>query len=164
MRILGIDPGLKGAFALWDGTKLSVIDPPTKSVSSKKTARTMDWDTLFVRLHHADFLSNIDVCFLEMAGARPGQGVSSMFKFGQVYGGVQGILAANQIRTTIVSPIKWKNKYGLGATKRLSCERATEIFPQYRDDFYGKRGGLLDGRAEAALIAHYGYQISRETI
>ena len=90
--------------------------------------------------------------------SRPGEGVSSAFKFGVVFGGLRAITAAKGVPITLVNPSVWMKGMGVGrGSKEASVIRASELFPTYAAEFRGPRGGIKDGVAEAALIAKYGY-------
>lgn len=150
--ILGVDPGLSGALALYnphDG-ELITIDMPTLAAGtgSKRVldevhlARTVDvW------------AANIHMCFLEKVHAMPKQGVTSSFNFGMGYGIVKGIIAANMVPVTLVPPRTWKSATKTPASKDAARARASQIFPRFSDQWPLKKH---DGRAEAALIAYYG--------
>lgn len=152
MKVMGIDPGLKGAVASWDGETLITASIPSVKAASRGTE--VDWpqlitvfDVLFLPVNHA---------FLERVGSRPGQGVASMFKFGGVYEGLRVLLACKEIPTTRVTPGQWKKTLRVGSEKQSAIARASEIFPHSTDMFRGPRGGIIDGVAEAALLAWYG--------
>ena len=153
MNVLGIDPGLKGAIALYNEAGLQdVLEMPI----AKSTGRGHEilwsnlnqrWDELFFWADHA---------FLERVNARPKDGGSSAFKFGSIYGGLRGMMVAKLIPYTLVTPITWMKVMGVGlGSKEASCLRAEQLFPGR--NFRGPRGGKKDGVAEAALIAQYGY-------
>ena len=92
MRIFGIDPGIAGAIAILDEKKIDVIDLPTMS-EGKKNKNNLN------SAHLSQFISNniIDinktVVVVEQVNAMPGQGVTSMFNFGQTFGAIKGISA-----------------------------------------------------------------------
>lgn len=156
MLILGVDPGIKGAIALYDGTDINVIDMP--SIKAKSRGNEIVWSQLADDFIKSEFYM-ADHAYIEQVGAMPGQGVVSMFKFGYAAGGIRGIIAANQIPVTLVTPPVWKKFQGLiGFTKKAksaaSRARASDLFPSQCDLFKRVKD---DGRAEAALIAHYGY-------
>jgi len=156
-NILGIDPGLSGGIALYDGSTLEVIGIPTLKASGR--GREVNWAEL-TRQFTAYHLWGIDHAFIEQVGARPGQGVSSMFKFGYVAGGLRAMVAMTDTPVTMVTPTKWKRTMGLNASKDASLIRANELFPGHSEIFALKKN---DGLAEAALIAKYGYdQLMRE--
>ena len=153
MIILGIDPGLKGAIAQYDGYELVTLEMPIKKSTSR--GYEIDWTML-----NLDWKSNFfyaECVFLEQVSSRPGEGVSSAFKFGTVYGGLQAMAASMSIPVTRVTPRTWKKYFGLGPDKKEAVDHAVSLFSDYKELFYGPRGGLKDGVAEAALIAFYGY-------
>jgi crossover junction endodeoxyribonuclease RuvC len=153
MIVLGIDPGLDGAFAFWDGEyRISVFDMPTLRLKrGKSEKREID----LVALAHLLDLNKADRAFVERVGPMPKQGVSSSFNFGMGYGAVRGLLAAHFIPTTLVTPQSWKKHHGIrtGAGKDASRAKASEILPHYGREWTRVKD---DGRAEATLIALYG--------
>lgn len=152
MIIIGIDPGLSGAVAFYDTvTKdIEIHDMPTVEVTRNGKAK---------RELSAAMLSEIltsrkaDGAFLERVNAMAGQGVSSVFSFGRSSGIVEGILAAYDIPTTLVTPQAWQKAVGQRGGKDGSRERAMQLFPAQAALFSRKKD---DGRSDAALIAYYG--------
>lgn len=159
MRVIGIDPGLKGAIAMWDGEALTVVGVPTLKAASRGNELNYAelasmFDLLFTSADHA---------FIEKVGARPDQGTASMFKFGYVAGCLRMLPMAHNIPTSMPTPQQWKKEIGVGAAKDAAVARACDLFPAYSGVFFGPRGGKLDGLAEAALIALYGHRkLTRE--
>lgn len=153
MNVLGIDPGLSGALAMWDGASLALVEVPT--VPGKTRGREVDWPALNQLWDEIFFYA--DHVYLERVSSRPGEGVASSFKFGTVFGGLRALAAAKLIPTTLVTPNVWKKHYGIMASKQGAVLRASELFPAHASSFRGPKGGLKDGVAEAALIALYGY-------
>lgn len=152
MLILGIDPGLSGAIAFLDaqtGT-LVVMDMPTVEVTRNGKNKREVSPALI-----ADVIAGKGVAkaFIERVSAMPGQGVSSMFSFGRSVGVVEGVLAAYEIPTTLVTPQAWMKAMNVRAGKDGSRERAMQLFPQYAEMFARKKD---DGRSDAVLIAKYG--------
>ena len=96
-----------------------------------------------------------DHAFLEYAAARPGQGVSSMFKFGVTYGATKMALAACGVAYTVVTPAKWKPAVGIqtGADKEQSRLRALQLFPDQAESLARKKD---HARSDAMLLAHFG--------
>ena len=151
--ILGIDPGLSGALAFLTPSTgaLTVLDVPTFTLGRNgKAKREVDAVEL-ARL--VDAAVHIDHAFVEQVGAMPGQGVSSVFAFGKVYGLLLGILAANSIPHTLVTPQKWKRALSVPAEKDGARARASQLMPAHAGQWTRIKD---DGRAEAALIAYYG--------
>lgn len=148
MRILGIDPGLSGAIAVWSEGALEVYDIPT--VKARIRGREVEWSEAARIIANA---KPIDHAFIESASAMPKQGVSSMFKFGYVCGGLRGIVAAAFIPMTYVTPKKWKGALGVPKAKDGARARASELLPEYSHLWQRVKD---DGRAEAAMIALWG--------
>jgi crossover junction endodeoxyribonuclease RuvC len=154
--ILGIDPGLSGALALYNTSDqtVEVFDMPVlELVRNGKKKGEVSAQAL------ANLLAGrgIKAAFLERVNAMPGQGVTSVFSFGRSTGIVEGILAAYDIPTTLVTPQAWQKAVGQRAGKDGSRERAMQLFPAQADLFQRKKD---DGRSDAALIAHYGAKLS----
>jgi crossover junction endodeoxyribonuclease RuvC len=93
-----------------------------------------------------------DRAIIELVGAMPGQGVTSMFAFGKSYGLCIGICAGLQIPVEHVTPAKWKKAVGAREGKDGNRMRAAEVFPAYAHLF---RRVKDDGRSDAALIAFW---------
>lgn len=155
MRLtFGIDPGLTGAIAvLGDGQFVDVFDMPTmgrgkagrQSVNSAELARLLRAARSSVGPHVSAVMEDV--------AARPGQGVTSMFRFGHGCGCVDGVLGALGIPVTRVTPSKWKASYGLlGAHKDASRGKAIDLYPM------APLGRKRDhGRADALLLARWGW-------
>lgn len=154
MTVGGIDPGLKGAVASWDGRQLTLLEIPAIVAASGK-GREVDWSMLRSGL---DLLfSEVGHFFVEKVWPLPKQSSVAGFKQGFVAGGIRGLLAASRTPLTYVPPTTWKKAVGASADKRQCVSRACEIFPKHAELFRGPQGGLKDGLAEAALIAWYGH-------
>lgn len=158
-KIFGIDPGMSGALATWDGSELVMYPVPTEK--AKGRGRLVLWDDLAGMIQPA---MDSFAAYIEWVSTRPGEGRVSAFKFGYVAGGLRGILAQAAIPTTLVTPQKWKKHFGLTAHKKDAVELAAYRFPENKERFYGPRGGIKDGLAEAALIALYGYEMEVENV
>jgi crossover junction endodeoxyribonuclease RuvC len=140
--IAGIDPGKTGAIAmLYDDGTLYIEDMPTfgKFINGGVIAGIL-----------RDFPA--DHIFIESSNSF-GMGRQSAYNFGQGVGVLKGVMAALDIPYSIVSPARWKNDLGLNRDKSAARAAATRLFPRYADKFKRKKD---DGRAEAALIAHWG--------
>jgi len=154
MKVLGIDPGLDGALALYEGGNVvSILAIP--AIKSTGRGREVAWDVLV--FNWTAMFPKIDHVFIEKQGVRPGTGASAYFKAGVVYGGLIGIIVSRRLPYTLVTPTVWKKHYSLPAAKEAAVIRASQLFPTNAGSFYGPKGGLRDGNAEAALIAYYGY-------
>jgi crossover junction endodeoxyribonuclease RuvC len=150
--VLGIDPGLSGALAFYDTVEqtVEVVDMPVlELVRNGKKKREVSAQAL------ANHIAGrkISSAFLERVNAMTGQGVTSVFSFGRSLGIVEGILAAYDIPTTLVTPQAWQKAVGQRAGKDGSRERAMQLFPAQVELFQRKKD---DGRSDASLIAYYG--------
>ena len=143
MIVLGIDPGVSGAWAVYDTTTATIFAADAPTVGKDLDAATF-----------ADEIRKWapDAAVIERVGSMPGQGVASTFKFGCAYGMAQGVIAAHAIPVTFVAPSKWKRHFGLSADKEESRARALQLWPSRSDLFQRKKD---HGRAEAALLAKY---------
>lgn len=146
MRLWGIDPGLNGALCLMDTSvpELSLFPMPT--LATKKSKREV------MPFMIADILLQDTKApvWIEQVGARPGQGVVSMFNFGKNYGMLFGVVAGLQMPVSSVTPQTWKKQLKLQPGKDASRAKAMELFPHYSEEFSLKKD---DGKAEACLIA-----------
>ncbi len=145
--LIGIDPGISGAIAFLNGDALEIIDTPVLKTNGKSSVDSYQLARLI------DAAGTIDHAFIEQVGARPGQGVTSMFSFGKTYGTIIGILAANFIPMTFVTPGSWKKTLRVPSDKDAARSRASELMPQHSHLWPLKKH---DGRAEAALLAYWG--------
>ena len=152
MIVGGIDPGITGAVASWDGRDLVTLKIP--SVKAKGRGNTIAWPTLADSM--SLYFEFVEHFYIEEVSAMPGQGVASMFKFGYVAGGLRGLVAAMHKPVTMVRASVWKPDMAVTKDKKQTAARAAELFPKDAHLFYGPRGGVDDGVAEAALIAFYG--------
>jgi hypothetical protein len=154
MNIIAFDPGMSGGFAVLSPLAeiLACFDLPTIGDGAQ---RRIDAANLAdaVREH-----GPYRCAFVEQVGARPGQGVSSMFRFGQAYGTILGIVGALAIPVSHVSPAKWKKALGLNSDGEASRARAIETWPTRAELFARKRD---HNRAEAALLALYSMKEAR---
>lgn len=148
---------MKGALAAYNGNPGDLIIFPVISRESKGRGEEVSWLTM---CNSYALFDHCTVTYLERVNARPKDGGSSAFKFGSVYGGLYAMTTGWYDREPkLVTPQMWKKAMGIGKDKRESVEKAVELFPDSAYMFYGPRGGLIDGNAEAALIAYYGYSM-----
>ncbi len=159
---LGVDPGLNGAIALYDGARVHVWDMPTVHVARNgKNKREVSPLMLAYLLREADMLAEQKApdgvlrAYVEKVGAMPGQGVTSMFSFGRSLGLVEGILAGMTVPTELVLPSAWRKAMNVRGGKDGSRLRAQELLPAQAGLFARVKD---DGRAEAALMAILCYQ------
>ena len=151
---IGIDPGLSGAIARYEPETggLIVHDVPTYELKRNgKAKREVD---LHVLARIMDDLTKEPggSIIVEQVGSMPGQGVSSVFAFGKVYGILLGVSAATFVPLEGVTPAVWKKAMGVTASKDGSRAKASALLPKW--SHYWSRA-KDDGRAEAALLAIY---------
>lgn len=152
--VAGIDPGKTGALAILhpDGSA-EFFDVPRIVLKGKDKPAWSLWATEW-RVTLA--LAALDAIVIEDIAARPGQGVTSMFTFGRTLGFVHGIVAAAipEVPIHFVTPSVWKAKLGLlNSGKGASREKCRTLYPSTAAHLARVKD---DGRAEAALLAHYG--------
>jgi crossover junction endodeoxyribonuclease RuvC len=153
--VIGIDPGISGAIAVFEDGKLdAVIDMPTLELDSGKTKKRHISAIGLVRILETWMLVSDGQAHVvtERVHARPGQGVSSMFNFGRSTGIIEGVVAAMHFPSTYVTPAAWTKAVGRAAGKDASRMRAMELFPTRAELFKRAKD---DGRADAALIAYW---------
>ena len=158
MLIIGIDPGLSGSICfLEDGKILDVIEMPTMA-EGKKNKRQVNGSQIyneFLKKTHKIEKHNIKV-IIEQVSAMPGQGVTSMFNFGQSFGILKGICSAMQLPMYFVRPAKWKKYFNLiNSEKDASRTKAIEIFPYFSSQLSKKKDS---NKADAILIASFYYE------
>ena len=158
MLIIGIDPGISGSICFFeDGKILDVINMPTMT-DGKKNKRQVNGAQIYneiskrVKKYEKE---NIRV-IIEQVSAMPGQGVTSMFNFGQSFGVIKGICAAMQLPIYFVRPTKWKKYFNLiNSEKDASRTKAIEIFPYFSSHLSKKKDS---NKADAILIASFYYE------
>ena len=155
MLIIGIDPGLSGSICFMeDGKILDVIEMPTMA-DGKKNKRQVNGSQIFNEISkRIQKDSNQDIrVVIEQVSAMPGQGVTSMFNFGQSFGILKGICSAMQLPMYFVRPAKWKKYFGLiKSEKDASRTRAIEMFPYFSSELSKKKDS---NKADAILIASF---------
>ena len=158
MLIIGIDPGISGSICfLEDGKILDVIEMPTMA-EGKKNKRQVNGSQIFNEIsRRINKASNQDIrVVIEQVSAMPGQGVTSMFNFGQSFGILKGICSAMQLPMYFVRPAKWKKYFNLiNSEKDASRTRAIEIFPYFSSQLSKKKDS---NKADAILIASFYYE------
>lgn len=157
MIAIGIDPGLVGALAAVSGQNLLwVIDMPVEptgsSGSSKRrvAAGALAEELRRFRAQHPDDL----LAVIEKVASSPQMGVASAFAFGDTAGVLRGVLQTLGIRIEYVRPQSWKQALRVGRDKAVCRTLAAQRWPDHAALFARQRD---DGRAEAALIAQYGW-------
>jgi len=162
MLIIGIDPGLSGSICFFeDGKILDVIEMPTMT-EGKKNKRQVNGAQLYNEIStKINLKKKHDIrVIIEQVSAMPGQGVTSMFNFGQSFGILKGICSAMQLPMYFVRPAKWKKYFGLiNSEKDASRTKAIEIFPYFSTNLSKKKDS---NKADAILIASYYYETFRQ--
>ena len=142
MLVIGIDPGISGAICFFHkGKVLDVIDMPVMN-DGKKNKRQLNASQIFNEMSEVQQkYNNEKICVvIEQVSAMPGQGVTSMFNFGQSFGALKGICAAMQLPMYFVRPAKWKKYFNLiKSEKQASRTKAIEIFPQISNKLSKKK-------------------------
>ena len=158
MLIIGIDPGISGSICFFeDGKILDVINMPTMT-DGKKNKKQVNGSQIYNEISKRIKKTgeqNIRVV-IEQVSAMPGQGVTSMFNFGQSFGILKGICSAMQLPMYFVRPAKWKKYFNLiNSEKDASRTRAIEIFPYFSSELSKKKDS---NKADAILIANFYYE------
>ena len=155
MLIIAIDPGINGAICFFEnGEVKDVLEMPTMA-EGKKNKRQVNghqmYNELLYRIKKYN-MQNINVV-VEQVSAMPGQGVTSMFNFGQSFGVIKGICAAMQLPIFFVRPAKWKKHFELINTQKdASRSKAIEMFPKISSILSKKKDS---NKADAILIASF---------
>lgn len=152
IRILGIDPGLEGAVAVFDSAEPSAVVADDLPTVGEGTKRCIDE----LSLHRWLGANSADHAFIEYVSAMQQWGVASSFRFGMSFGTLRAVVALHGIPYTLVTPVKWKRFFNLtGGDKEGSRQRALQLYPHSAQLFERKKDHQ---RAEAALIATYGFK------
>ena len=152
-RILGVDPGVSGAWCVLDidpdeTHHLVLFDMPL--IEARVSGRTKHRISEPLLAHYMRQEFPVDIAVIEEVHAMPAQGVSSMFTFGMSYGIVRGVLAALGVPFMTTRPQEWKKIMRVGRDKDASRQKALELYPDFTEGFARKRD---HGRADAALMA-----------
>jgi len=142
VNYIGIDPGKGGALAVigFDG---------------KVCVTVFDEEKYCDLLGSPWYSQEHTICCLEHVGAMPGQGVTSMFSFGENFGFIQGLLKANGIPYELVRPQKWKKEFSVTKDKNTAIEVCKRLFPNVSLLPTERCRKDNDGMAEALLMAEY---------
>ena len=158
MLIIGIDPGISGSICfLKDGKILDVVDMPTMA-DGKKNKKQVNGSQIYneiLKKIGTEKNQNVRV-IIEHVSAMPGQGVTSMFNFGQSFGILKGICSAMRLPMYFVRPAKWKKYFNLiNSEKDASRTKAIEIFPYFSSQLSKKKDS---NKADAILIASFHHE------
>ena len=161
MIIVGIDPGIAGAICFFSsGNVIDVIDMPTMA-EGKKNKKQVNGRQIYneIKLIKNKFINENISVIVEQVSAMPGQGVTSMFNFGQSFGVIKGICSAMELPIFYVRPAKWKKHFNLiNSEKDASRTKVIEMFPSISNMLSRKKD---NNKADAILIAQY-FENTRE--
>ncbi len=161
MLIIAIDPGISGSICFFEnGRILDVVEMPTMTEGTKNKRQvngSQIYNEISKRIIKIE-KENIKVV-IEQVSAMPGQGVTSMFNFGQSFGILKGICSAMRLPMYFIRPAKWKKYFGLiNSQKDASRTRAIEMFPYFSSQLSRKKDS---NKADAILIACFYYETYR---
>ncbi len=153
MIIFGIDPGVSGAISVIENKKIiDVFDMPTM-IDGKKNKKQVNGSQVTNIIKEKLNNNKEIIVVVEHVNAMPGQGVTSMFNFGQSFGVIKGVCAALSIPIYFVRPTKWKKYFNLiKSEKDASRTKVIEIFP-YISSYLSKKKD--SNKADAILIASF---------
>ncbi len=153
MKIIGIDPGLSGALAILENNKVLKIFEMPVMTEGKKNKKQLNSAQL-VKILQNSIVKNEEVSVVvEQVNAMPGQGVTSMFNFGQTFGAIKGICAALELPIFFVRPSKWKKHFELiNSSKDASRTKAIEMYPSLSSELCRKKDV---NKSDAILIARF---------
>ena len=158
MLIIGIDPGISGSICfLEDGIIKDVLEMPTMT-EGKKNKKQVNGSQIYneISFRIKKFEKKNIKVIIEQVSAMPGQGVTSMFNFGQSFGILKGICSAMQLPIYFVRPAKWKKYFNLiNSEKDASRTRVIEMFPYFSSQLSKKKDS---NKADAILIASFYYE------
>jgi len=140
-NFVGIDPGANGCMCILRDDVPEFID--------FKSAKLQGY------IDHIPMSDDILSTSIEHVFSRTGQGVKSVFSFGQRLGELEGMLQTLAIPYNLVSPQRWQKFCGVvpKSGKQGVYDAISALYPNA--PLLGPRGGLLDGRCDALAIAHY---------
>jgi crossover junction endodeoxyribonuclease RuvC len=158
MLVIGIDPGISGSICFFQDGKINdVVEMPTMT-EGKKNKKQVNGSQIFNEIsYRTKKIDRKDIkVVIEQVSAMPGQGVTSMFNFGQSFGILKGICSAMQLPMYFVRPAKWKKYFNLiNSEKDASRTRAIEIFPYFSSQLSRKKDS---NKADAILISSFYYE------
>ena len=153
MMIIGIDPGLSGAIAILDNNKVvGIYDMPVMAEGKKNKRQLNSAQLVNIIKDNINTKEEITVV-VEQVNAMPGQGVTSMFNFGQTFGAIKGVCAALNLSIFFVRPSKWKKHFELiNSSKDSSRTKVIEMYPSLSRQLSKKKDV---NKSDAILIARF---------
>ena len=161
MLIIGVDPGISGSICFFENGKIIDIIEMPNMAEGKKNKRQVNGAQIYNEISsRIKGLNREEIkIVIEQVSAMPGQGVTSMFNFGQSFGVIKGICSAMQLSMYFVRPAKWKKYFNLiNSQKDASRTKAIEIFPYISTQLSRKKDA---NKADAILIASFFYETYR---
>ena len=162
MKIIGIDPGLSGAIAVMHDKKvINMYDMPVMA-EGKKNKRQLNSSQLVNIIKENINEDEETIVVVEQVNAMPGQGVTSMFNFGQTFGAIKGVCAALKLPIFFVRPSKWKKHFELiNSSKDASRTKVIEMYPTLSSQLAKKRDV---NKSDAILIAKFYFETKLKDI
>ena len=164
MLIIGIDPGISGSICFFeDGKIIDVVEMPTMT-EGKKNKKQVNGSQIYneISKRTSKFENHEIRVIIEQVSAMPGQGVTSMFNFGQSFGILKGICSSMQLPMYFVRPAKWKKYFNLlNSQKDASRTKAIEIFPYFSHHLSKKKDS---NKADAILISSFYYETYKKEV
>ena len=153
MIVVGIDPGLSGAIAILENNRvLNIFDMPVMA-EGKKNKRQLNSAQLVSIIKDGTKPESEIAVVVEQVNAMPGQGVTSMFNFGQTFGAIKGVCAALELPIFFVRPSKWKKHFELiNSSKDSSRTKVIEMYPSLSSQLAKKKDV---NKSDAILIARF---------
>ena len=158
MIIIGIDPGISGSICFFENGKvIDVIEMPSMA-EGKKSKRQVNGAQIYNEISSRikNYNKEDIKVVIEQVSAMPGQGVTSMFNFGQSFGVLKGICSAMQLPMYFTRPAKWKKYFNLiNSEKDASRTKAIQIFPYISSELSKKKDA---NKADAILLASFFFE------
>jgi len=175
MKVIGIDPGLKGGIAfLEDDHLIQVVKMPTTQLETKTKKKVKQMTVKEKKLHKSkqavyktktivdskvvyDLITDFepDLTIIEEPFALPTESRRSTTTIERNMGRILGIIESQRYKLESVRPHKWKGYFDIGADKEEAIAKAEELYPEV--NLIPPRGRVKsDGMAEAILLAVYG--------
>ena len=158
MLIIGIDPGISGSICFFEDGKITDLVEMPSMAEGKKNKKQVNGAQIYNEISlRIKSIEKKDIkVVIEQVSAMPGQGVTSMFNFGQSFGILKGICSAMQLPMYFVRPAKWKRYFNLiNSEKDASRTKAIQVFPYVSDRLSKKKDS---NKADAILIASFFYE------
>ena len=156
MILIGIDPGLSGAIAILEDKKVLNLHEMPVMAEGKKNKKQLNSAQLVNLIKEYANDSDEVAVIVEQVNAMPGQGVTSMFNFGQTFGAIKGICAALKLPIFFVRPSKWKKHFELiNSSKDSSRTKTIEMYPTLSNQLSKKKDV---NKSDAILIGRFFYE------